>query len=272
MGMIKIIKLSVLLSALTYSAIGHSAIVKLDFTTYTQYKNVCTGSGCTSFDYWMNPIVSQYQVTLDTSLLFNSAYSDAFNNATDFTETVTTSISNYSGTYPNYSDTFANVGQTYTQYESSGSIIADMSISAGFNDNYQTTVTVDSEYTGNLPPELAPGSTTAAIFESGYTGLDWSSSIGSTPSFVVFDEAGLIAFYDSLVGEEFGFYKSKYSQTCSELDMYGNCIGYLTSNVDIYEGGYALLSAATVVPVPAAVWLFGSGLIGLVGVARRKKA
>lgn len=27
-----------------------------------------------------------------------------------------------------------------------------------------------------------------------------------------------------------------------------------------------------VVPVPAAVWLFGSGLLGLVGVARRKKA
>ena len=28
----------------------------------------------------------------------------------------------------------------------------------------------------------------------------------------------------------------------------------------------------TPVPVPAAVWLFGSGLIGLVGVARRKKS
>jgi hypothetical protein len=27
---------------------------------------------------------------------------------------------------------------------------------------------------------------------------------------------------------------------------------------------------APVVPVPAAVWLFGSGLLGLVGVARRK--
>ena len=27
-----------------------------------------------------------------------------------------------------------------------------------------------------------------------------------------------------------------------------------------------------VVPVPAAVWLFGSGLLGLIGIARRKKA
>jgi len=26
------------------------------------------------------------------------------------------------------------------------------------------------------------------------------------------------------------------------------------------------------VPIPAAVWLFGSGLLGLIGVARRKKA
>jgi hypothetical protein len=30
--------------------------------------------------------------------------------------------------------------------------------------------------------------------------------------------------------------------------------------------------ALTTVPVPAAVWLFGSGLLGLIGVARRKKA
>jgi len=33
-----------------------------------------------------------------------------------------------------------------------------------------------------------------------------------------------------------------------------------------------LIGSAAVVPIPAAVWLFGSGLLGLVGVARRKKA
>jgi PEP-CTERM motif len=27
----------------------------------------------------------------------------------------------------------------------------------------------------------------------------------------------------------------------------------------------------TPVPVPAAVWLFGSGLLGLIGIARKKK-
>jgi len=35
---------------------------------------------------------------------------------------------------------------------------------------------------------------------------------------------------------------------------------------------YAMSHIGVFVPVPAAVWLFGSGLLGLVGVARRKRA
>ncbi len=35
---------------------------------------------------------------------------------------------------------------------------------------------------------------------------------------------------------------------------------------------HATFAGVSAVPVPAAVWLFGSGLLGLVGVARRKKA
>jgi hypothetical protein len=42
---------------------------------------------------------------------------------------------------------------------------------------------------------------------------------------------------------------------------------------DVKGGDFAPFSHdATYVPVPAAVWLFGSGLLGLVGVARRKRS
>ena len=45
----------------------------------------------------------------------------------------------------------------------------------------------------------------------------------------------------------------------------------LTSNLDLTDpnAGHFLVRP---VPVPASVWLFGSGLLGLVGMARRKKA
>ena len=39
-----------------------------------------------------------------------------------------------------------------------------------------------------------------------------------------------------------------------------------------FDTGSALVRDISTVPVPAAVWLFGSGLLGLIGLARRKKA
>lgn len=41
-------------------------------------------------------------------------------------------------------------------------------------------------------------------------------------------------------------------------------------NEEFMEHGNFVVNNAAVVPVPSAVWLFGSGLIGLVGLARRK--
>jgi hypothetical protein len=46
-------------------------------------------------------------------------------------------------------------------------------------------------------------------------------------------------------------------------------IGYW--NINSSTGQIAFSTTPSAVPVPAAVWLFGSGLLGLVGVARRRK-
>ena len=45
-----------------------------------------------------------------------------------------------------------------------------------------------------------------------------------------------------------------------------------SGNLRPVTGGFEFDIKVEAVPIPAAVWLFGSGLIGLIGVARRKKA
>ncbi len=54
-----------------------------------------------------------------------------------------------------------------------------------------------------------------------------------------------------------------------------NAIGNYQFAIQVSGGGFNLETVAMevqTVPIPAAVWLFGSGLLGLVGIARRKKA
>ena len=54
--------------------------------------------------------------------------------------------------------------------------------------------------------------------------------------------------------------------------IYSVLIGNGTFGSNTGPIDYTMTFETTVVPVPAAVWLFGSGLLGLIGVARRKKA
>ena len=53
-----------------------------------------------------------------------------------------------------------------------------------------------------------------------------------------------------------------------EADLLGG-LWYINIHSTAYPGGGI---RGQVVPIPAAVWLFGSGLLGMIGIARRKKA
>ena len=73
------------------------------------------------------------------------------------------------------------------------------------------------------------------------------------------DNAGTVDIRSAFVGH------------CSSTWMPENC-QIATSLPGHYLDTPSGFTVSSVVPVPASVWLFGSGLIGLVGFAKRKKA
>jgi len=56
------------------------------------------------------------------------------------------------------------------------------------------------------------------------------------------------------------------------LQLKASCGPVEGCGVDAYFDNVTISTDVAAVPVPAALWLFGSGLLGLIGVARRKQA
>jgi len=71
---------------------------------------------------------------------------------------------------------------------------------------------------------------------------------------------------------EYGYVSDYNHQNDVELTHDHLAINSSVDDFDSFSARGSALVRASVVPVPAAVWLFGSGLIGLAGLARRKQS
>ena len=122
------------------------------------------------------------------------------------------------------------------------------------------------------------------LLDDGVNSVNLSSSTSfiDTGSQHGFISTGAELSFDHSIGtgsaDYFLFYVSDFSTYWCLEGINDGCSGNPgTSNISIDGSGYVSSTlginviGTSAVPVPAAAWLFGSGLIGLVGIARRKQ-
>lgn len=138
----------------------------------------------------------------------------------------------------------------------------------GNNGNTGATDGTDADY---FTFNIAPGSDLVSITIDSYT-----SSSGSGQSFFGYTEG------TSFTGQGFGdidgfvIFNASSGEVLDDLSggaslAAGDYAFWLQETADVTVD-YEISFEVATVPVPAAAWLFGSGLLGLMGIARRKKA
>lgn len=137
------------------------------------------------------------------------------------------------------------------------------------------TVTATGTFTANLG---TIGSETGTVFFGATSGNSMTISLyGTNPNTTSY----LYASNDDRSGSDTGPFLTFNSGNLTDFDFLETGAPSFNSYSLVFDDfGYlvgqwtnaSLTVVPTVVPVPAAVWLFGSGLLGLAGIARSKKS
>lgn len=213
-------------------------------------------------------ILSQQALAVSVAGIEFLDVADTLNNA----NTSGTFLANYTtpGETPQFSGADGN-GATYTY----GAVLEQDSIlGVSFGSAVDVTganltiLFADSNpHTGTLSLLGGSGGTSAAVDFSltpyiagppqiftGYSGFNTVSPTGTT--------LGVFALTINLA-DEFGSDFGTFTDVQLQITGDNGVGGY-------YDAAPALIGTTSIVPLPAAVWLFGSGLVGLAGIARKR--
>ena len=125
--------------------------------------------------------------------------------------------------------------------------------------------------TGTFDDSVLSSGTGTISFGSG-SGNSLTLNVG-TQTFSAADDDGYATGFPQLslnAGAFSGFNFATSFSTMSWFDSQGPWFDGEDDDFNLVSGTWINFETTAVVPVPAAVWLFGSGLLGLVGIARRK--
>ena len=135
-----------------------------------------------------------------------------------------------------------------------------------FSFNYDTSLTVGVSNIIDVDP-TSWGITQNANAGGGFGKFEFqlSGGGGSRTELLSFSITGV-------TGDTIGSYAMGSGLKPAAIEFFAAHIGGFDTTNGVTSAQFAGSTPVPAVPVPAAVWLFGSGLIGLAGVARRKKS
>lgn len=240
-----------LILAVLMASNAQAALVKVDMTGTVNYGykgsydyNYNTGVyNNNSSDLTSNQ--AHFSFIFDTSKAPDQSYSDNWNGY------------DYWGGNYSYSNNWNNFSTAVSSFsgEVAGSSVSGTNLSAN-TQNYGFA----SDNWGNY----TSGGASVSSYNYNYTGNSWdysSASLSSYGSSFVNAQDFISAFMSN--NNPISFYLSVSNGTYDGTSQFGNYF-YAYGNIDSVT-----VSPATV-PVPAAVWLFGSGLMGLLGAKKKK--